>query len=72
MAIADVFEALTAHDRPYKKPMPLSQAIKIIGAMVKEGALDPDLVDLCIREGVFLDYAKRELNPDQLDVAGTG
>ncbi len=69
MAIADIFEALTAHDRPYKKPMPLSQAIKIIGAMVKEGSLDPDVVDLCVREGVFLDYAKRELNPDQMDMA---
>lgn len=71
MAIADVFEALTAHDRPYKRPMPLSQAIKIVTAMVKEGALDPDLVDLCIREGVFLDYAKRELKPDQIDVKQT-
>ena len=69
MAIADVFEALTAHDRPYKKAMPLSQAIRIIGSMVKEGHLDPDIVEMCMKDGVFMEYAKRELNPDQMDVA---
>ena len=68
MAIADVFEALTARDRPYKKPMPLSQAFRILLAMAKEGSLDPDVVELCLKEGVLLEYARRELNPDQIDV----
>ena len=46
MAIADIFEALTAKDRPYKKPMKLSQAIKIMGLMEKDNHIDSDIYDL--------------------------
>ena len=67
MAIADVFEALTAPDRPYKKPMPLSQALEILGRMTLEGHFDPDLFDLFIRRGLYLDYARRHLLPEQID-----
>jgi HD-GYP domain-containing protein (c-di-GMP phosphodiesterase class II) len=68
IGIADVFEALTASDRPYKKAMPLSQALAVLGRMKLEGNIDPDLFDVFIGEGVWLDYAKRFLPPEQIDV----
>jgi hypothetical protein len=67
MGIADVFEALTAGDRPYKKAMPLSQALTILGRMKLDGHIDPDLFDVFINDGVWLDYAKRFLPPEQID-----
>lgn len=67
MAIADVFEALTAKDRPYKQAMKLSQAVKILGFMVKDGHVDRDLFDLFVNTGVYRTYAERELNPEQID-----
>ncbi|RKZ78938.1 MAG: phosphohydrolase [Candidatus Parabeggiatoa sp. nov. 1] len=67
MAIADVFEALTARDRPYKKPMPLSQALTILARMKIENHIDPDLFDVFIREKVYLQYAKQFLAPEQID-----
>jgi HD-GYP domain-containing protein (c-di-GMP phosphodiesterase class II) len=69
LALADVFEALTAKDRPYKKAITLSQAIKIIGFMVKDGHIDPDLFDLFVTERIYYDYVRRELMPEQLDQA---
>ncbi len=67
LAIADVFEALTAKDRPYKKAMPLSQALKIMGFMRKDRHIDGDILDLFIQKKLYLEYAKRELNPEQID-----
>lgn len=67
MAIADVFEALTAGDRPYKKPMKLSQAVKILGFMKNDKHIDPDVLDLFIKEGIYKEYAERELRPEQID-----
>jgi hypothetical protein len=67
MGIADVFEALTASDRPYKKAMPLSQALTILGRMKLDGHIDPDLFDVFINEGVWLEYAKRFLPAEQID-----
>ncbi len=67
IAIADIFEALTARDRPYKKPMPLSQALKIMNYMKKDGHLDPDILDLLVEQKVYAEYAHRELDPAQLD-----
>lgn len=69
MAIADVFEALTAKDRPYKKPMKLSQAIEILKSMKDEKEIDPDIYDLFINRGIYKIYAKNELIPDQIDIA---
>jgi len=46
MAIADIFEALTAADRPYKKGKTLSEALKIMGFMVKDGHIDAELYDI--------------------------
>ena len=67
MAIADIFEALTARDRPYKKPMMLSQAVKILGFMKKDRHVDPDIYDLFVSSKLYREYAEKELNPDQID-----
>ncbi|WP_374372304.1 HD domain-containing phosphohydrolase [Dongia sp.] len=67
MAIADVFEALTAADRPYKKAKKLSEAIKIMGFMKKDQHLDPDLLDLFLKDGVWKRYATKFLDPAQID-----
>ncbi len=67
LAFADVFEALTASDRPYRKGNTLSQAIKILGFMVKDRHLDAHLFDLFMKEKIYLEYAKRELDPEQID-----
>ncbi|MGB7566175.1 MAG: HD domain-containing phosphohydrolase [Prochlorococcaceae cyanobacterium] len=67
MAIADIFEALTAVDRPYKKGKTLSQAIKIMTFMKKDQHIDPDLFALFIRSGVYKRYAEKYLKPDQID-----
>ncbi len=67
MAIADVFEALTAADRPYKLPKKLSDSIKIMSFMVKDKHLDPDLFRLFLESGVYQDYADKYLLPVQLD-----
>jgi HD-GYP domain-containing protein (c-di-GMP phosphodiesterase class II) len=67
MAIADIFEALTAMDRPYKKGKTLSEAIKIMAFMKKDQHLDPDLFDLFLRSGAYLDYARRFMPPEQID-----
>lgn len=67
MGIADVFEALTAHERPYKKPMPLSQALTIMGRMVEDKHLDGDIYTLFVYKKVYLDYAKKHLRDEQID-----
>lgn len=67
MAIADVFEALTAADRPYKPPKKLSDSIKIMSFMVKDQHLDPDLFRLFLESGVYRVYAEKYLLPSQLD-----
>ncbi len=67
MSIADIFEALTASDRPYKKAKTLSQAIKIISFMVKDHHIDEDLFKLFISSGAHLDYARKYLKPEQID-----
>ena len=67
MAIADIFEALTASDRPYKKGKKLSECLKIMGDMKKDHHLDPDLFEIFIRERVYLYYAEEFLDPEQID-----
>jgi len=67
LAIADIFEALTACDRPYRKAKTLSEALKIMSFMVKDGHIDKDLFDLFTKEKIYLDYAKKELLPQQID-----
>jgi len=67
MGIADIFEALTASDRPYKKGMKLSQAISIMRKFKETGHIDPDLFDVFMRERVYLSYAQQFLEPWQID-----
>jgi HD-GYP domain-containing protein (c-di-GMP phosphodiesterase class II) len=67
MAIADIFEALTAADRPYKPPKTLSESLKIMGFMCKDKHIDPDLFNLFLTSGVWKTYAERFLKPEQLD-----
>lgn len=67
MAIADIFEALTAVDRPYKKGKTLSEALRIMGFMVKDQHIDPELFELFIETGVYREYAERFLRPEQID-----
>jgi len=67
MAIADIFEALTAADRPYKKAKTLSESIKIMDFMKKDQHIDPDLFDLFLQSGVYLEYAKKFLTEAQID-----
>jgi HD-GYP domain-containing protein (c-di-GMP phosphodiesterase class II) len=67
MGIADIFEALTAKDRPYKKGKTLTESLTILGKMKLGGHIDPDLFDVFIREQVYLDYARRFLAPEQID-----
>lgn len=67
MAVADVFEALTAGDRPYKLGKPLSEALSIMAAMARSGHLDPSVFALLLRSGAYLDYAQRFLPAAQID-----
>ena len=67
MAIADIFEALTASDRPYKKAKKLSESIKIMSFMVKDAHVDPDLFQLFLTSGVWKEYAEKNLLPEQVD-----
>ena len=67
MAIADIYEALTAADRPYKKAMTLSQSLKIMKKMKGEGHIDSDLFQLFIESGAYRKYAEAHLKPEQLD-----
>ena len=67
MGIADIFEALTADDRPYKPAMPISEALQILGRMKMNNHIDPDLFDVFVRKKVYLRYAQQFLEPRQID-----
>ena len=67
MAIADIFEALTASDRPYKKAKTLSQSVRIMSFMRNDQHIDPDLFELFLRSGIYKTYAERFLEPSQID-----
>ena len=68
IAIVDIFEALTAKDRPYRKGKTLSEALKIMEFMVKDNHIDKDLFEFFIKEEIYADYAKRELTLQQIDI----
>lgn len=67
IAISDVFEALTASDRPYKSGKKLSEAIKILSFMVKDQHIDQDLFRLFLESGIYKEYANKYLKPEQID-----
>lgn len=67
MGIADIFEALTAKDRPYKVGKTLTESLDILGRLKLDGHIDPDLFDVFVRGKVYLEYAKQFLDPSQID-----
>ncbi len=67
MVIADIFEALTASDRPYKPVKTLSESLKIMSFMRNDEHIDAELFELFLRSGVYLQYAQQYLNPQQID-----
>lgn len=67
LAIADIFEALTAADRPYKKAKTISESLKIMSFMRNDQHIDPDLFDLFLTSGVWKQYADAYLLPEQID-----
>jgi HD-GYP domain-containing protein (c-di-GMP phosphodiesterase class II) len=67
MGVADIFEALTSKDRPYKKAKTLSETLAILGKMRLENHIDPDIFDLFIRDKIYLRYAEKFLDPEQID-----
>ncbi len=67
MGIADIFEALTAKDRPYKPGKTLSESLEILGKFKLNGHIDPDLFDVFVREKIYLKYARQFMDPAQVD-----
>jgi HD-GYP domain-containing protein (c-di-GMP phosphodiesterase class II) len=67
MAVADVYEALTAMDRPYKQPKKLSEVMFIMGKMKEQQHLDPEVFDLFITSGIYRAYAEKNLPPELID-----
>ena len=67
MAIADIFEALTAKDRPYKSAKTLSESLQILGKFSENGHIDPDLFNVFVHEKIYLKFAETFLDPEQID-----
>ncbi len=67
MGVADIFEALTSKDRPYKKAKTLSESLTILGKMRLDNHIDPDIFDLFVREKIYLKYAEKFLELEQID-----
>jgi HD-GYP domain-containing protein (c-di-GMP phosphodiesterase class II) len=72
MGIADIFEALTARDRPYKTGKTLSESLNILGNFKINGHIDPDLFDVFVREKIYLKYAEQFLEAEQIDDVDEG
>jgi len=71
LAIADIFEALTASDRGYRKPISLSKTLTILAQMCNEGHIDPDLYRLFLRQKTYAGYAQKFLKAEQIDDVDT-
>ena len=67
LVLADIFEALTAADRPYKKAKTLSESMSILAKMVADHHVDKAVFELFLSSGIYLDYAKRYLSAEQID-----
>ena len=70
MAIADIFEALTASDRPYKKGKKLSECLRIMAFMKRDRHIDEDLFEIFVKQKVYARYANEFLDPEQIDEIG--
>ena len=69
MGVADIFEALTAKECRYKKPMPLSEAFSILKRMKNDGHINPDVFDLFLRSEKWMGYAKELMLDLQLNIS---
>lgn len=67
MAIADIFEALSAKDRPYKTGKTLTESLDILGKFSLNGHIDPDLFHVFVKEKVYLEYARKFMDSAQID-----
>ncbi|NQE50484.1 HD family phosphohydrolase [Herbaspirillum rubrisubalbicans] len=67
MAVADIFEAVTASDRPYKRGNTLNEAVEILAGFKARDHIDPDLFDLFVRERIYEKYAAQFMHPSQID-----
>ena len=67
MAIADIYEALTAADRPYKDGKKLSQAMRIMGYMKNDYHIDEELFEIFVKSGVYKKYAAKYIADTQID-----
>ena len=67
LALADIFEALTARDRPYKKAKSLAESMKIMGFMAKDKHIDPEIFKVFVQEKIYLEYARKYMDPAQID-----
>lgn len=67
MAVADIFEALTASDRPYKQGMSLSRSLEILASFARNGHIDPLLFEVFVKSKVYRRYGEKFLKPGQLD-----
>jgi HD-GYP domain-containing protein (c-di-GMP phosphodiesterase class II) len=67
MAIADIFEALSARDRPYKQGKTLTECLRILGFMCKDDHIDPDIFDVFIKQKVYMQFADEFMHPEQID-----
>jgi HD-GYP domain-containing protein (c-di-GMP phosphodiesterase class II) len=67
LVISDIFEALTASDRPYRKAKPISVAVNIMHKMALDEHIDLELFRLFLTSGTHLKYAKAYLKPEQID-----
>jgi len=67
IAFADVFEALTASDRPYKSSKTISESVRILHNMVKKEHLDKNIFEIFLKKGIYKEYAKKYLNKEQID-----
>ena len=67
MGIADIFEALTAKDRPYKRGKTLSESLEILGRFRENGHIDPDLFDIFIRNKIYMEFAHKNMDEKQID-----
>jgi len=72
MGIADIFEALTAKDRPYKKGKTLTESLTILGKLKLGGHVDPDLFDVFMWDKIYEKYARQFLDPEQIDSVDLG
>ncbi len=69
LAIADIFEALTAQNRPYRDPMKLSRALQVLDILKEKGQIDSNIVEIFTKNKVFKEYAEKELKPEQIDIS---